>query len=217
MVETMATRPTDIVLVVLMLVAFILLLARWRHPLRTEQLQKLLWHPKREEVSANFKPLQSGHFSDLLSAIAGSLIVSLSLVVLHSGSFHMALPHLDVFLTLRIFLVFNAIVILKLALGSFVAWVFQHQETVQTGQNIFLAYLTWLMWPLSVGLLLYSFLPFWPQLGYFILLVGLLLGLLLAVYRSFEIIILLPIPKAYLFFYLCALEIVPLLYLVYLW
>lgn len=214
MLEESFSRPQDAHLIFLLAAAFLVLLAKLLARTQLGDFLRLPWHPAHEDLAADYRPLQSRHESHLALALSASLVFLSLLVSLHQQNSEGAFEWL---FALRVFLWLNSLILLKFSLALFIGWVFDCQEDLARGQNIFLAHLNWLQFPLAIGLILFHYLAGAKDILAPILLVITILGFALAWFRQAQYLLRQSLGRAHLFFYLCALEITPFLYLKIFW
>lgn len=214
MLEESFSRPQDAHLIFLLAAAFLVLMAKLLARTQMRDYLRLPWHPAHEDLACDYRPLQSRHESHLILALSASLVFLSLLVSLHQQNSEGVFEWL---FALRVFLGLNCLILLKFSLALFIGWVFDCQEDLARGQNIFLAHLNWLQFPLAIGLILFHYLAGAKDILAPILLGITILGFTLAWLRQAQYLLKQSLGRAYLFFYLCALEITPFLYIKNFW
>lgn len=212
MLEEPLSRPQDAHLVIWIAASLLILMARRIPTFSFSGFLRLAWYSQYLELASDFRPLQSRQGAQRLISLSASLIFLSVLVSLHSplGAF-------DWLFALRVFLWLNAILLIKFSLALLIGWVFDCQEILATGQNIFLAHLSWLQFPLLFLLVLAHYLPSGQSLLLQALGLISLLGLVFAWWREGKYLARQTLAKPQIIFYLCALEITPFLYLKIFW
>jgi len=212
--QEIATRSTDWVLLVLVLIAVLVVLAKLAQTDRTNFFLLLPFRVQANEWAANFNPIQSKKLSDSLLSL--SAILTLALAALLIKRFWLGeqslgqdfLPYLKIVFTLII------IFLGKTLLGSLIAAVFDVQARVTAVQNINFAYFSWMLlplYPLVVGCI---FLSWEPTVFAKALIVLCALGIILTLWNTARAALQIGVYLSYNIFYLCALEIVPVMFLV---
>ncbi|MDZ7848201.1 MAG: DUF4271 domain-containing protein [Owenweeksia sp.] len=205
---------TDWILWLLLTSAALLLAARLYNPKRFRAYLQLPIHVKRTELQDAFSPAVGRGLFDISLAVLSYLMYSLALYLLihpHRGS----APLLsDWVMYLRLLFLLPLFFLVKNFLGLFVGWVFSQSEEIGQAQNVNLAYRAWsAIFILPLCTLIVYFQPLYPVL-YYVLSVLLILGYLVALQFSVRKLWGMMAPVYYKIFYLCALEITPLVFLV---
>lgn len=207
------THFSDWTLLLLMILGAGLVLFFRRDRERYRYFWRLPFYTKAREWSSAFNPFKSRRLGDLWLAASGFLTLGLAIFLLRHGHHLEKLPLLwpDY---LRILLLVAGVFLLKNLVSSLTGSIFDQNATLTASQNIQFAYLSWLQLPL---LPLCLMMLLWPEAARFwaYLLGGTLaLGLLSGWIQSARVTLLLPPHLGYNIFYLCALEITPVAYLV---
>ena len=199
----------------LLLASFILMLsARLYNRRRFNAFAILPFHANRREMETTFNPVPGRGLFDLGLSLLAPVMLSVScFLILHP--YHGYPPFLgDWRLFLRLFFVLLIFFIFKNFVGLLVGWVFNKSDEIALSQNVGLAYRTWaaiILMPICV--LAVFFAPAFPVLYYvllFSLCIAYYFGVQFAAIRIWNI----TAPPYYKIFYLCALEITPLIFLI---
>ena len=212
--QEIATRSTDWVLLVLLMVGFFLTLAKLANTSRFQFFLKLPFDVSSREWASVYNPFFSKRISDFLMSLSALLSITLAIFFIQTF-WEQQRPVSNAWLPyLRVLFFTSLIYLLKTLLGSFIAAVFEVQEEITAAQNINLAFLTWLVVPIYPLLVVTAFAgwpqAFWPK----ILLILLALGALLAFWQTARTVIKIGPALSYNIFYLCALEISPIIFLI---
>ncbi len=204
---------TDWILWLLLLSTVLVISARLYNPQRFRNFLILPFHVKRHELEASFNPsLRRGLFDLSLSLMSYAMIGLGVFLLLHP--YLGAIPLLtDWEMYLRVLFILMLFFVVKNLVGLFVGWVFEQSEEIAGAQNVNLAYRMWTsILILPVCALLIYFTPAYPVVYY---LLAVLIGL--GFYFAFQFSLLkiwrIQARGYYKIFYLCALEITPLLFL----
>jgi len=206
------THHTDWLLIVLVAIFLLLTMLRRNNAQRFRDLVQLPFNIRRKEVEDDFTPnWRSGSF-EIGFSLFSYLVLGLALFVTvrhHEGN----LAFRDWQMFLRICFVVVMFFLLKNFIGLIVGWIFSCSEQVAKSQNTNLAYRCWMsvyLFPLSAAAI---YLPVNAQVTYLLLLVFLVLGYLVGLQFTAVKLWHIPAQPYYKIFYLCALEITPLLFL----
>ncbi len=204
---------TDWLLLLIGGILFFLGLLRYQHTQRFAEIWQLPFHIRRREVESEFHPSWRKGGFEVGFSIVSYLVISLALFILvrHHES---ALAFDDWQMYLRIFFVLTLFFLLKNFLGLLVGWVFHCSEDVAASQNTNLAYRCWMSLVLLPLCVLAIFWQGLPMLGYILILIFIILSYLLAFQFTAVRVWNIPALGYYKIFYLCALEITPLVFLV---
>lgn len=204
---------SDWILALLLVASVLLLVARLYDPGRFRAFASLPFHVKRQEMEQNFSAsIRKGGFDLSLSLVSYVILALAIYIVLYppAGGISPSLRDWGAFL--RLFFVTTLFFVTKDLVGLSVGYIFNSIEMVARGQNVGLAYRSWLaLWlvPLCM-LVVYSGEAY--GILYYVLAVVLVLGYFFALQFSVARLWKLPAASYYKFFYLCALEITPLLF-----
>jgi hypothetical protein len=205
---------TDWLLGLLLLGVGLALAARLYNPERFKDFISLPFHIKRDEMELGFKPLVARGLFDVSLSVLSYLMLSLGIYIwLHHGWEGAPLFN-DKALYFRILFILVVFFLLKNLGGLFVGWVFDCTEDIARSQNSQLAHRAWLSLAIIPALVLAVFNSDNYRVWYLMVLIILVLGVALSIYFSFVQLWRLMAPMYYKIFYLCALEITPLLFLV---
>lgn len=208
------THFSDWTLVLLTVLAVSLVLFFRRGGEQYRPFWRLPLYTKAREWSSAFNPFKSRRLNDLWLAAGGFLTLGLAILLMRHGHHLEELPLLwpDY---LRILLLLAGVFLVKNLLSSLTGSIFEQTAPLTASQNIQFAYLSWLqlpLWPLCLLMLL------WPeaaQVWTYILGATIALGVLSGWFQSARVTLLLPPHLGYNIFYLCALEITPVAYLLF--
>lgn len=206
-------RQTDWIALVLMGIGAILLAARWRDATKTDILLKLPFYGSAQEWASDFNPVLAKKLEDFLLGLAALLSIALAALLVSRTLGPKPLEAMDWVNFLRFTLVISLFLLFKTLVGALTGALFEVQEPIIKAQNQYFAFASWLILPLLPFCLLITFtFPGADWLAWLGLAV-LLLGLVYALYQSAKTILRLPPAIGYNIFYLCALEIIPAIYL----
>lgn len=214
MEQAVPIHHTDWLLWLLVGVFILLLSARLYNPARFKAFSFLPFHANRAELESSFRPIIGRGLFDLSLGFSSFVVIGLSLfLVLHS--YKVGAPILaDWRLYLRLLIVLLLFFVFKNFMGLLVGWVFGKTEYIAKAQNVSFAYRAWLgvlLFPICVAMV------YWGhayQVLYFALLLMLCAGYIFSI--QFFIISIWRIDTFpyYKIFYICALEITPLIFLI---
>jgi hypothetical protein len=214
--QEISNRSTDWVLLVLGLIALLIVLAKLQQAERTTFFLKLPFQVQAKEWAINFNPIQSKKVSDALLSL--SSILTMALVCLIISRFWQGEQSLakDFIAYLKMVFVLIGVFLGKTLLGSLVAAVFDVQDNMAATQNISIAFFAWIQVPLLPIVIVGTFLS-WQTIFFAQLLLGMaLLGLLYSLWLTAKASLRIGPILSYNIFYLCTLEIIPVLFLVFL-
>lgn len=213
MEQEVLTRQTDWIALVLIGIGALLLLARLRDASKVEILLKLPFYGSAKEWASGFNPVLSKKLEDFLIGLAALLTIALSALLISRSIGAKTLVALDWVNFLRYTLVISLFLLFKTLIGALTGAIFEVQEALISAQNQYFAFSSWLILPLLPFCLLLTFTFSGAQWLAWLGLAILILGLFYALYQSAKTIMRLPPNIGYNIFYLCALEIIPAIYL----
>tara|TARA_R110000868_G_scaffold133607_7_gene345244 strand:- start:1892 stop:2548 length:657 start_codon:yes stop_codon:yes gene_type:complete len=210
-------RSTDWVIIISILASTFLVLANFVNSLRTKQLLLIFFSAGGNDLALSFNQDKRSLSTDALMLISAVSALPLAIIAtkLLSGTSLSAFflfgwaEYLRMVLLTTIFLVFKSF------MASIIGWVFSFQEELIAAQNIFLAHFNWVALLTALLSLLVYFGP-WPVFSAWLLIVVLVLGLLVAIFKTSVFTFRIGVPITYFILYLCALEIIPISYLLFL-
>ena len=205
---------TDWLLGLLVLSMGLMLAARLYNPERFNGILSLPFHVKRSEMELAFRPLIARGLFDVSLSVLSYLVLSLGIYIWLHNAWSGKPDFNDQALYFRILFVLVVFYLLKNLIGLVVGWIFDGIEEVARSQNTQLAHRAWLSLILMPVLVLAVFNVGGYGVWYVAVLVLLALGMASSLYFSFSQLWRLAVPPYYKIFYLCALEITPLLFLV---
>jgi hypothetical protein len=210
-------RSSDWVIIIGLLASALLVLANLVNSLRVRQLLSLVTDVGGDETALSFHSDKRVFSADLMLLLAS--VASMPLAIIATKFiFSDRLRPLLLFgwaEYLRMTLLIALLLVFKNLLASIIGWVFSLQEELILAQNIFLAHFNWI----SILGALISFLVYfspWPLVSAWLLVIVLLIGLLIAIFKTTAYTFRLGLPFTYFILYLCALEIIPISYLLFL-
>lgn len=211
------SRSTDWVIIISMLASTFLVLANFVNALRTKKLLLIFFSAGGNDLAISFNQDKRSLSTDALLLISAVSALPLAIIAtkLISGTSLSAFflfgwaEYLRMVLLTTIFLVFKSF------MASIIGWVFSFQEELIAAQNIFLAHFNWVALLTALLSLLVYFGP-WPIFSAWLLIVVLVLGLLVAIFKTSVFTFRIGVPITYFILYLCALEIIPISYLLFL-
>ena len=210
-------RSSDWVIIIGLLASVLLVLANLVNSLRVRQLLSLVTDVGGDETALSFHSDKRVFSADLMLLLAS--VVSMPLAIIATKFiFSDSLRPLLLFgwaEYLRMTLLIALLLVFKNLLASIIGWVFGLQEELIQAQNIFLAHFNWI----SILAAFISFLVYfspWPLVSAWLLVIVLLIGLLIAIFKTTAYTFRIGLPFTYFILYLCALEIIPISYLLFL-
>ena len=208
-----AVHHADWLLNIFMICVILIVAARFYNPRKFRQFALLPFQGSDTDRAKEFKPFSRNLF-DVILAIYSYIVVALMLTLIGVG-FESGSPNLSEWSNfVRFFLVLIIFFLAKDLLELTVGWVFRITEQIAFSQTLNLAYRAWA----SIYLLPLSFLvvyiPNSYTVGWWIIVILLSGSYLVAIWQSTLILWKLPISAYYKILYLCALEIVPILFLI---
>ncbi len=210
----LTAHHTDWLLIVTTLSFVLLIAVRLYNIVRFKQLSFLPFHASRADIEDSFNPVPGKGFVDFSLSIMSPVIIALTCYLL-IHPYNGAVPIFsDWALYLRLLFIVTIFFLLKNFLGMFVGWVFGTAEEIGVSQNVYLAYRSWMAIVLLPFCVLLIFFPSGYAIFYYILLIITVLGLLLALLFTVLRIWNMRIVAYYKIFYICALEITPLIFLI---
>lgn len=209
-----APHHTDWLLWILMLGAGLMLAARLYNPVRFAGFVSLPFHVKRREMELSFNPVVARGLFDVSLSVLSYLLLSLGIYVLLHNQWQDEVGFNDPALYFRILLILVLFYLLKNLMGLVVGWIFGQTEDIARIQNAQLAHRAWLAVILMPVLVLAIFNVGNYVVWYVLVMVLIIAGILSSLYFSFLQVWRVSTPAYYKIFYLCALEITPLLFLV---
>lgn len=214
MEQTLPIHHTDWLFWLLIGVFALLLAARLYNPSRFKAFSVLPFHANRADLEGSFRPVVGRGFFDISLGLSSFAMLGLALfLVLHP--FEDGFPLLVGWrMYLRLVMILLLFFVFKNFIGLLVGWVFNKAEYIAQAQNVSFAYRAWLgviLFPICLlmvyGGSMYQFL-------YYALLIMLCGGYYFSIqFLAIRIWRIDAFPY-YKIFYLCALEITPLIFLV---
>ena len=214
--STLPVRHTDWLLILLLITAFLFVLARQANRARFAVFQKLPFHIKGKEVAQNYNPLLLSQGHDFL-ATTGAAIALVSVIFwLNQNSPGQEAPALlfEPLRFLQIGVMVIAFLLVKSLFSALVGTVFDGQEYIIAAQNRSFAFLSWLSFPVIPILFVVLYVPYLSTAAFYSLYTLLIAGYIYATFQSFLLIWQMPGTVVYKVLYLCTLEIIPVLFLI---
>lgn len=210
-------RSTDWVIIISIIASTFLVLANFVDSSRTRQLLGIFFKSGGDDLALSYNQAKRGLTTDvfLLIAAVSSLPLAIIATKLISGTSLKTLFLFGWAEYLRMVLLTALILVFKNLMASIIGWVFSLQEELIQAQNIFLAHFNWVALLTAILSLSVYFGP-WPIISSWLLIIFLILGLLLATIKTSLYTFRIGIPITYFILYLCALEIIPISYLLFL-
>lgn len=208
----LSTRASDWILIVSLAAGTLLVLARFFNAQRVPEFLRFPWQAQANEFALSFGAGKLALNADRIITFSAWLLFPVLVTALKIGNSTATLLQFDWASYFRILLLAGVYLVLKLLVASAVGYAFEREEVLWKGQNISLAHFAWAS--IIGGALAFTsyFLPFGSYYFYFlsILLIALSLLFLFRVLifcrqQGFSL--------SYIILYLCALEIIPLVYL----
>ncbi len=214
MEHALPIHHTDWLLWLLLGVFVLLLAAHLYNPMRFKAFAILPFHANRAEIEGGFRPVVGRGLFDISLGVSSFAILGLALfLVLHP--YHHVPPVLAGWrMYLRLIVVLLLFFVFKNFIGLLVGWIFNKTEQIARAQNISFAYRAWLgvlLFPLCLAMI-------FGGEAYQVLYYALFIVLCGGYYLSFQFYAIsiwrMDALSYYKIFYLCALEITPLIFLV---
>jgi len=206
------SRPTDWVIIVGLLSAILLV---WIRSFDTKRMALFLafpWQAGASDFALEFNSDHLNYRADRFLLIVAWLISPLLILALKLPFAEGALQFYSWADYLRVLVLAGFFIAFKLFMASIIGYVFQVQEALIQGQNLSLAYFSWLAILGAFSSFLVYFSDF-PLVVAYALWLALAIGVFWALFRSIAFSFSLGLETSYIILYLCALEIIPLLYL----
>ena len=214
MEQALPLHHTDWLLWLSLGVFSLLLAARLYNPIRFKAFSILPFHANRSELEASFRPVVGRGLFDVSLGVSSFATLGLALfLILHPNRGELPVMG-DWRMYLRLTIVLLLFFVFKNFMGLLVGWVFNKTDFIAKAQNVSFAYRAWLgvlLFPVCVAMV-YSGEAY--QWLYYVLLVGLCVGYYFSVQFFTIRIWRIDAFVYYKIFYLCALEITPLIFLV---
>lgn len=205
---------TDWLLALLLLGMGLALAAKLYNPSRFRAFLFLPFHVKRDELELGFNPLVARGLFDVSLSVLSYLILSLGIYIWLHRPWDGAPNFNDQAIYFRVLFILVFFFLLKNLGGLFVGWVFDCTEDIARSQNSQLAHRAWLSLIIMPVLVMAVFNTELYLFWYLIMRILLILGLAFSFYFSFIQLWRSRALAYYKIFYLCALEITPLLFMV---
>lgn len=209
-------RHTDWLLILLLVAAFLLVLAQQANRARFAVFKTLPYHIKGKEIAQSYNPLLISQGHDFLVTAGAAITMASAIFWLNQNSPHQQVPAIlfEPLRFLQIAIMVIAFVLVKSLFSAFVATIFNGQDYMIAAQNRSFAFLSWLSLPLLPLLFLVLYLPHLATAVFYSLYALLILGYLYATMQSFLVIWQMRGTLVYKVLYLCTLELVPVLFLI---
>jgi hypothetical protein len=210
-------RNTDWVIIISLLASAFLVLANFVNSLRARKLLSIVISVGGDEIALSYNPGKRVFSVDLLLLLASVLSMPLAIIASKFILIDSVRPLLLFGWAeyLRMALLTVLLLVFKNLMASIIGWVFSLQEELIQAQSIFLAHFNWISILTALMSLLVYFGP-WPLTSAWLLAIVLLLGLLIAIFKTSLYTFRIGLPFSYFILYLCALEIIPISYLLFL-
>jgi hypothetical protein len=212
--QEISSRSTDWVLLVLLVIAFLVTAARLANAERVRHFIKFPFNFAALDWAGGFNPFITKKLSDLLISLSSLLTITLAIffsIKFWSNQTPLPLGWLPY---LRVLFLVTVVFLVKNMLGGLIAAVFEVQEQITAVQNINIAFFSWLLVPLYPLVVLTTFLDWHPELFSKALLGICATGALLALWQTARATFKISPVLSYNIFYLCALEISPVIFLI---
>ena len=205
---------TDWLLWLLFAAVTVIISVRLYNRQRFRDFAILPFHARRRELEDDFKPEPGRGFVDLSLSLLSTFILTLTcFLLLHPYNNEFPLFNNWV-LFLRLLFVLMLFFVVKNFVGMLVGWVFNKSEEIAISQNVNLAYRTWIAILLLPLCIMAIFFPPAYKYIYYVLLLVISIGYYFAFQFAAIRIWRMGVVSYYKVFYLCALEITPLIFLV---
>ncbi len=208
----LSDRVTDWVILISLGAGIFLVLARVIDHARVSELLRFPWTAQAEEFSLRFNAGKVKLNADRFMILAAWTLFPLIIVALKVQGKSEALLLYDLATYFRVLLLSGLYLILKLLLASAVGYAFEREEQTLQGQNLALAHFTWISIVGGPLALLTFFLPLGSG-QYYLILIPVVLTAAVFLFRSIYYSLKSGFSPSYIILYLCALEIIPLLFL----
>ncbi len=208
----LSQRASDWIIIVSLAAGTLVVLARFFNAQRVPDFLKFPWQSRADEFAISFSAGKLALNADRILILSAWIFFPVLVTALKMEGDANLIIQYDWASYFRILLLGGLYLILKLLVASAVGYAFEREEDLWQGQNLALAHFSWLS--LGGGLLafVFHFLPASP-LYFYILLVLFILLALLFLFRVLSFCLRQGFSPSYIFLYICALEIIPLVYL----
>lgn len=208
----LSQRASDWVLIVSLAAGAMLVLARFFNSQRAPDFVRFPWQAQADEFGVSFSAGKLALNADRILILGAWIIFPVLVLFLKMEGEASKILLYDWASYFRVLLLGGLYLILKLLVSSAVGYAFEREEELWQGQNLSLAHFSWAS--LFGGLLAFVFL-FLPSssIYFYLLVLGLVLLSLLYLFRILSLCRQQGFSLSYIFLYICALEIIPLVYL----
>lgn len=208
----LSQRITDWMILISLAAGTLLVLARFIDRSRVLELLQFPWDGQSEEFSLRFNSGKVKLNADRLLILAAWLLFPLLIVALKMAGRSEAILLYDWASFFRIFLLSGLYLVLKLLLASAIGYAFEREEASLQSQNLALAHFTWIALIGGFFAFLTFFLPL-AKLQFYLVLFLVLIIAVIFLFRNVYYSIKMGFSLSYIILYLCALEIIPLMFL----
>ncbi len=209
----MPPHHSDWVLIVLLLCVGLILAARLYNPERFRIFFALPFHVKRTEMELAFNPVVARGLFDVSLSVMSYLVLSTGIYIWLQNGVGAGPDLSKPALFFRILIILVLFYLIKNLAGLLVGWVFDRTDDIARSQNAQLAHRAWMTIVLLPLVVLSVYNTSYPELWIWLTLSVILLGVALSLYFSFLQLWKIGASSYYKIFYLCTLEIAPLVFL----
>lgn len=188
--------------------------ARWIAPQRVLVFLKLPFLSRAGQFASHFNPFEFKKGADFLLALAGLVGLSTAITVMRLEGLALW-PVVSWLSFFKVFFWLSAYLLFRNAVGALAGTLFSVEAEVRAVQNRFIAFFSWMGLLVLIPAMLMCLYPGWSQIYLNTGLVLMALGLTVTLIYTTLQVIRIPPNFGYNILYLCALEIIPLLYLIY--
>ncbi len=205
---------TDWILILFVCCALMLLVSKLAEEKRFYIFLTLPFHTKKMEVLSEFNPFNGIKRFETLLSLHSYLLISFGIFILseHLGDSKPNYGYFESYVRICFFV--SLFYLGKALINAFLEWIYDHPTQIALAGNLSLGYRIWS----SIFLLPLAFFCIFFNDGtlFFVWAIGIFLAVsyILSVFQSNLILWQIPAPFYYKFFYICALEITPILFLV---
>jgi MFS family permease len=208
------SHHTDWIFIILLLSALLFIAAKLSAPKRFNVFIGLPIHTKKFEFIEEFKPFQGLKRFETLLSINSYILIALGLFVLEraqSGNH----PHFNGYLGfVRVLFFVSLFFVGKALINALLDWLYEHHGALSHTTTINLSYRIWMSFFLLPLIILVVFIPATSFYVAIVLAVFMLLAYLQSIIQSNLSLWKIAAPSYFKFLYICALEMMPIFFLV---
>jgi len=210
--EDLNSRASDWILIIIMAAGILLILARYFNAERIPKFFAFPWQAQADEFAMGFNAGKMALNADRILVLIAWIAFPVLITSLKMKGDSALILDYDWASYFRILLLGGLYLVLKLLVSSSVAYAFEREQEIGQAQNIAIAHFTWGSLVGAAMAFLFHYLPA-SQIYFFLILIPLLLLALLFLFRILTFCLRAGFSLSYIILYLCALEIIPLVFL----